>query len=364
MILPCFHVVSHQHRWDTPCDDGTVTLCALRAATALSRNSWADFGRPLPKRWCRTRVTVRMSRHHRGQTLYLSRRCGIPPLPLPPLKKSPIDMGKNGQEMAQEWRKWRTSSKSHFQAIFCPCLGGKRGLLGGLLGAVPFLCFSIESGCSRHCSQQSPQQSPLSRHSSQHSPRHSPRHFWDLGFLSPVAGGCDSYPCLAGGCLPFGFPFFPISGVWFVFHFMQAQQDPKNRRLGSGKQHLARESTRVAKLKVNCSECCGGKGIGDKNVIRVPKTYGLSSWEMVKSPICLQLSGETEVKFPEEVIPRKILGDWNNLLFIGEHSGDHNHQDFPKSIAIQNGRRIAIQMGGVLRYKWEEYWQYFPFLRA
>ena len=50
---------------------------------------------------------------------------------------------------------------------------------------------------------------------------------------------------------------------------------------------------------------------------------------------------------------------WNKS---GEHPGDHNHQDFPKS--------TAIQMGGVLRYKWEEYcdtngyWQYFPFLRA
>ena len=29
----------------------------------------------------------------------------------------------------------------------------------------------------------------------------------------------------------------------------------------------------------------------------------------------------------------------------GEHPGDHNHQDFPKS--------AAIQMGGVLQYKWE-----------
>ena len=29
----------------------------------------------------------------------------------------------------------------------------------------------------------------------------------------------------------------------------------------------------------------------------------------------------------------------------GEHPGDHNHQDIPKS--------IAIQMRGVLRYKWE-----------
>ena len=31
----------------------------------------------------------------------------------------------------------------------------------------------------------------------------------------------------------------------------------------------------------------------------------------------------------------------------GEHSGDHNHQDFPQS--------IAMQMGGVLQYKWEAY---------
>ena len=32
-----------------------------------------------------------------------------------------------------------------------------------------------------------------------------------------------------------------------------------------------------------------------------------------------------------------------------ERPGDHNHQDFPKSTAIQNGRRTAMQMGGVLR---------------
>ena len=32
---------------------------------------------------------------------------------------------------------------------------------------------------------------------------------------------------------------------------------------------------------------------------------------------------------------------------IGEHPGDHNHQDFSKS--------TAIQMGGVLQYKWEAY---------
>ena len=46
----------------------------------------------LKRSWCRTRVTVRVSRHHCGQTLYLSRRCGIPPPPLPLLyylEKSP-----------------------------------------------------------------------------------------------------------------------------------------------------------------------------------------------------------------------------------------------------------------------------------
>ena len=68
-----------RHSRDTR-DDGTVTLCTLRAATVLSHACRADFGRPLAKKWwCRTRVTVRVSRHHRGQTLYLSPGCGIPP---------------------------------------------------------------------------------------------------------------------------------------------------------------------------------------------------------------------------------------------------------------------------------------------
>ena len=33
--------------------------------------------------------------------------------------------------------------------------------------------------------------------------------------------------------------------------------------------------------------------------------------------------------------------------YNGEHSSDHNHQDSPKS--------TAIQIGGVLQYKWEAY---------
>ena len=38
-----------RHSRDTR-DDGTVTLCTLRAATALSRDCRADFGRPLTKK--------------------------------------------------------------------------------------------------------------------------------------------------------------------------------------------------------------------------------------------------------------------------------------------------------------------------
>ena len=38
-----------RHSRDTR-DDGTVTLCALHSATALSRNCGADFGRPLAKK--------------------------------------------------------------------------------------------------------------------------------------------------------------------------------------------------------------------------------------------------------------------------------------------------------------------------
>ena len=38
---------------------------------------------------------------------------------------------------------------------------------------------------------------------------------------------------------------------------------------------------------------------------------------------------------------------YDDLDIIQEHPGDHNHQDFLKS--------TAIQMGGVLQYKWEAY---------
>ena len=72
-----------RHSRDTR-DDGTVTLCALRAATVLSRDCRADFGRPLTKK------VMSHSRDGPGvttpsrTTLYLSPGCGIPLLRLPP----------------------------------------------------------------------------------------------------------------------------------------------------------------------------------------------------------------------------------------------------------------------------------------
>ena len=76
-----------RHSRDT-LDDGTVTLCTLRAATVLSRDCRADFGRPLTKK------VMSHSRDGPGVTAPL--RTNIVPLtrvwnttlPLPPLKKS------------------------------------------------------------------------------------------------------------------------------------------------------------------------------------------------------------------------------------------------------------------------------------
>ena len=45
-----------------------------------------------------------------------------------------------------------------------------------------------------------------------------------------------------------------------------------------------------------------------------------------------------------------LLPENENFRFFSQfrgHPGDHNHQDFPKS--------TAMQMGGVLQYKWEAY---------
>ena len=82
-----------RHSRDTQ-DDGTVTLCALRAATVLSRDCCADFGRPLTKK------VMSHSRDGPGVTAPLP--SNIVPLTTvwkespppfcypPPLKKSPI----------------------------------------------------------------------------------------------------------------------------------------------------------------------------------------------------------------------------------------------------------------------------------
>ena len=60
-----------------------------------------------------------MSRHHRRQTLYLSKRCGIPPppLPSPPPLKSPRNQGQNKNQ--------NPKNLFHFSATFSarPILG-------------------------------------------------------------------------------------------------------------------------------------------------------------------------------------------------------------------------------------------------
>ena len=65
-------------------DDGTVTLCTLRAATVLSHDCRADFGRPLTKK------VPGVTAPSRANIVPLT---GVwnPPLSVtpPPLKKSP-----------------------------------------------------------------------------------------------------------------------------------------------------------------------------------------------------------------------------------------------------------------------------------
>ena len=65
-------------------DDGTVTLCALRAATVLSRDCCADFGRPL------TKVVMLHSSDGHIADKHCTSHCGVqstpPSVPPPPLK--------------------------------------------------------------------------------------------------------------------------------------------------------------------------------------------------------------------------------------------------------------------------------------
>ena len=74
-------------------DDGTVALCTLRAATVLSRDCRADFGRSL------TKQVMSHSRDGRGVTAPLRTNIvpltGVwnpPPLPLPPLKGPQLEV--------------------------------------------------------------------------------------------------------------------------------------------------------------------------------------------------------------------------------------------------------------------------------
>ena len=68
-------------------DDGTVTVCTLRAATVLPRNCCAEFGRPLAKK------VMSHSRDGPGVTAPLLRnivpltRVWNPPFRYPPLKR-------------------------------------------------------------------------------------------------------------------------------------------------------------------------------------------------------------------------------------------------------------------------------------
>ena len=68
-------------------DDGTVTLCALRAATVLSRNCCADFGRPLTKKvLLHSRDRPGVTAPWRTSIVPLMAVWNTPSLPVPPLK--------------------------------------------------------------------------------------------------------------------------------------------------------------------------------------------------------------------------------------------------------------------------------------
>ena len=52
---------------------------------------------------------------------------------------------------------------------------------------------------------------------------------------------------------------------------------------------------------------------------------------------------------------RLILANRFRVPELQKRSGDPNPYYFSKSTAVQMGGRTAVQMGGVLRYKWEAY---------
>ena len=71
----------------TPGDDGTVTLCTLRAATVLSRGCRADFGRPLTKKvMSHLRDGPGVMAPLRTNIVPLTRVWNTPPSVTPPLR--------------------------------------------------------------------------------------------------------------------------------------------------------------------------------------------------------------------------------------------------------------------------------------
>ena len=81
-----------RHSRDTR-DDGTVMLCTLRAAIVLSRDCRADFGRPLPKKvMSHSRDGPGVTAPSRKDIVPLTGVWNPPPLPSPPLEKSPTNL--------------------------------------------------------------------------------------------------------------------------------------------------------------------------------------------------------------------------------------------------------------------------------
>ena len=77
-----------RHSRDTR-DDGTVTLCTLHAATVLSRDCRADFGRPLTKKvMSHLRDGPGVTAPSRTNIVPLTRVWNPPPSFTPPLTKS------------------------------------------------------------------------------------------------------------------------------------------------------------------------------------------------------------------------------------------------------------------------------------
>ena len=99
-----------------------------------------------------------------------------------------------------------------------------------------------------------------------------------------------------------------------------------------------------------------------RNTERIPRTtlsfvgppssnvFGARSKRPLKSELCLRTLPNSPFAGAEPLQGPALAFKccFTSLqVLMGQHPGDHNHQDFPKS--------TAIQMGGVLQYKWEAY---------